>query len=332
MRSSLSRRIAAACLGAAFVILVACGEQEQRAVQPETEGAPVEIRIGYLRVLSGLPLYVALDKGLFRQAGFSPKPVVFRSSDLAFKALERGEIDLVGVAGLSQALQVVASDPSVLELLGVLYSSTALVASSNALPPIAVTDLGGTDIGIFPGSVFGRYAREALTAEGLPAESLQLVPLPPPLQLQSLKDGSVAALFTLEPIGATAVADGFGQYVTKDDLFTKHFLGGAKFPGGCIAVRRSFSKRTPGASDKIVNVFRTAVEEISTAEFEMSPYLQKYTLVRSDLASQLTFEGASLGNDMEAQTLQLLVARLKEWEILDAAFDIQNAMPLDAVD
>lgn len=305
------------CVGAgALWALAACDTSENR--------IPTPLRVGYIPVLSGLPTFVALHDSLFERAGFSVRRQEYRTSDLAVKALELGEIDLVGVAGLTQALQLAQSKPGSVRLLGVLNSSTALIVSTAPGAPKTVSELRGKTIGCFPGSVFETYTRKAMESLGVPSRGLTVVPLPPPLQAQALKDGRVDAVYTLEPTAAVAVGAGDARYLTSEDVFAKAFLGGAKFPGGGALLSEAFVKRVPNAPDRLIAVLREATDLIATPSFEIAPYIDRFAPVAREAAPHLVFEGAAFGRQVDTVALGRLVERLQEWALLDASFRLES--------
>lgn len=312
------RRISTACVAGLMIVVLAFASCRERAAKL------TPIRIGTIRVLSGLPLYVAVDRKLFQKHGFSPAVREFRTSDLVVKALENGEIDLIGCAGTSQVLALSAKEPALQRLIGVLYSSTCIVGSATERPPAAISDLNGATIACFPGSTFKTYTREALAAAGVDIRTVQIVPTPAELQSQSLRERKARAVYTLEPTCAVAVHDGVAQYLTHDDLFAKFFLNGKKFPGGAVTVSRRYLSGAPDRETRLRNVFRDAMTDIRAANFDMSPHLSGHTAINPRFMPVLTYEGAAFSEEIDRDTLNTLARLLVKWEALNPSFKLDS--------
>lgn len=306
------------------LVLTGCGSSEK---QETTLAAQVQLRVAYIKVLSGLPLFVALDNGHLEDAGFEVTATPFKTSDLALAALKSGEVDMVGISGLSQALQLLDREPNY-RVLGLNFSSTCLLVSTRDDAPKTIAELAGKTIGCFPGNVFKRYTREALIAEGLKANDVTIKPIPPPLQIPALKDGTVDALYSLEPIGIIAEHDGAGVYLVQEDLFAKNFLGQSKFPGGCAMVSNAYIEAHAGSEDLLIGAFRKAITDIAVEGFDLTPHVRKYTSIKSEYIPALSFEGAVYGDEIDIEPVKLLVERLQEWQLIDTAFAIEPLMPV----
>jgi NitT/TauT family transport system substrate-binding protein len=281
------------------------------------------IRVGTIRVLSGLPLYVAIDNKLFEKHGFAPVLKEFRTSDLVVKALENGEIDMIGCAGTSQVLSLARKKPDAQRLIGILYSSTCIITSATKPPLPSLLDLRGTTVACFPGSTFKTYTKEVLAAAGVDVSTVQIVPTPAELQSQSLREGKAQAVYTLEPTCAVAVQDGVAQYLTRDDLFATHFLSGRKFPGGAVTVSRQFVAKTPNAEQRLANVFTDSMAAINKPGFNIAPHLSAHTAIHPKFMPALTYEGAAFGARVDRGGLQALVDRLVQWQVLPRDFALQ---------
>ncbi|MBN1214059.1 MAG: ABC transporter substrate-binding protein [Candidatus Lokiarchaeota archaeon] len=284
----------------------------------------IKLRIGRIKVLSGLPLYVAIEEKLFENAGFDVELTTYRSSDLVYEAFRNDQIDLVGIAGSSQCFALIEEKPNLPIILGFNYSSNCLIESKSLNTNMQNCDFSNKTIGVFPGSVFGTYAREALKASGANIDNTTFLPFPPPLQLNALKDGKIDALYTLEPTGAEAVYNNIGRYVTKDDLFSKHFLDNNKFPGGAVVLSSFFIEKHVGSDKKIIEVFNSSMNLINSKNFDSFSYLSKYTDIDSEFIPKVNFEGAEYGKDIPYTSIEKLINLLVKWNLLDSNINIEK--------
>ena len=277
-------------------------------------GTLEQLRVGVIPVLSGLPSFVAIDDGLFLEEGFNPVFQEYRSSDLVVAAAKNKEIDLIGVAGMTQILESVEKGPETLQLLGVLFSSTCLVVpTSSAVTGVA--DLRSANIATFPGSVFARYAKEALSKNGADVEGLVFMPMAPGLQIQALQLMEVGAAYTLEPTCAEAVARGVARYLVGQDLFSTAFLDGRAFPGGGVAARRDFLVGGKDRSARLLAVYGKAMQRLRSPKPPTS-YLLRHTTLTREFAPTVKYEGAQFGGEIDRDLVLALHTKLIEWGFL----------------
>lgn len=289
----------------------------------ESEGLRI-LRIGTIKVLSGLPTYVAVENRFFEQNGFKPIVFAYRSSDLAFNALKAGAIDLVGVAGTSQCLEIAEEKPNTVKIIGILYSSTCIVGriGSNITNLDELKKSKKCTIGVFPGSVFQTYSRNALKSIGVNITDMDFIPYPPGLQANALDDGKIEVLYSLEPYCAIATGNGSGKYLTDEDLFAKAFLDAKKFPGGVVAI--NFNSFKESEINRIISAYNMAMAEIGREGFSKDIYLNRYTDMHSAFFAHVKFEGAAFGKDIHKESITILVKRLNEWGLLAGKIDMDS--------
>lgn len=282
----------------------------------------VALRIGYVPVICGLPLYMAIEDSSFLDLNIKTTTVRYVTSDSLFADLAAGNIDLA-FGGTAQALQMVDRYKfQNFNLIGVVHSSTCLIVSSRPNAPKSIEDLRNRKIGSFPGSIFHIYTREALFAEGIPRDSFEVIPIPVNDQIAALTDGRIDALYTAEPMGYIATHKGLANYLTSDDLFAKHFLNGSYFPGGCMLLSGEFTVSNPGSLEQIVKLLQKAERQTASPGFDMTSYIIKYTQMDESSIPLLKFKGCEFGNEINLSSLNLLVTRLKEWGLLNTALQL----------
>lgn len=304
-----------------LVSVLACRRAEQPHPPPQpTTRQPEPLRIGVIPALSGLPTFIAIETRLFHEAGFAPVVREYRTSDLVVSALAAGEIDMVGVGGMTQILQLAERQPDSLLLLAVLYSSTCIVTPSTK-GVTHLRDLRSKTVATFPGSVFARYAREALSSSDVDISKTVFAPMAPGLQIQALRNGEIAAAYTLEPTCAEAVFNGDARYLVTEDLFAKHFLDGRPFPGGGVVVARTYLSRNATRLGRLQQVYSRALKIASTAD-DMAKYLRKYTPLSRDFIAQAKYEGASLARQEYGSQVQQLIHHLRRWGFLRNELDV----------
>ena len=294
------------------------------AASSDDNNSPITLRIGAIKVLSGLPTFVAIEENYFHKVGINPKLIFFKSSDLAFNALKADVVDMIGVSGTSQCLRLVEDHADILKIIGLLYSSTCIIApiDSNVDRVGQIKCNKKCRVGVFPGSVFSTYARQALISAGTNIDNMDFVPYPPSLQVHALSDRKIDYLYTLEPFCAIAAGERIGKYLTNEDLFAKHFLNSKKFPGGVVALSTKFEKKY--GTNRIFRAYNLAMKTINSKSFNKNIYLKKYTAIQETYFPYLKFEGAAFGNEIETTPLNNLIGKLVNWKLLSRNIDINK--------
>lgn len=314
-------------LAVCLLLLTAAAGCNDRAPSPgQTAGPTTPLRVGFISAATGLPGYAAIDAGLFEMHGFVlQKPLVrAATSDLAIAALQNGEVDLILCAGIIQALEAESKRPGSLLLLAVLPSESCLVARIGDGAPAGPSDLDGRTVARFPGSAFEHLA-DALF------DSLDVHPMTvamsPKAQPGALQNGEVDALFTLEPTGAVCVAEGWGSYLTHEDLLATRVLGTGYFPGGCIAVSKRFIDEHPAAKNELVAVLQEAADLLATQQVSQSDLLVGYASVSARHVPHVTVRPALIGPNIEPDILQRLVDHLIDYGELPSTFEVLPLLP-----
>ncbi len=100
------------CLFAFAVMIVSCGGKNAAPTTSTT------VRVGYLTVTSGLPLFVGIEQGYFKEEGITIESQLFQTSNQLADALLANRIDMD--AGTSSfVLAGLAQEPERLNLLRV---------------------------------------------------------------------------------------------------------------------------------------------------------------------------------------------------------------------
>jgi NitT/TauT family transport system substrate-binding protein len=199
----------------ALLIPVAC----------EKSGIDKPIRLGYLQNdLHHLPLFVALEKGFFKQAGLDHKVSgIFRAGPEEMSAFAAGELDIgyVGQAPATAAyLNRVADIKFILQ--SNLEGSSIVVRTDSKIK--LVSGLTGMTIAI-PGHATMQdfLLRKALMKYGLSFNDIRIIVLKPPEMIQALKQKSIDAFIAWQPYPSQAEADGTCRtLISSADIWKNH--------------------------------------------------------------------------------------------------------------
>lgn len=280
------------------------------------------VRIGYLPLTANLPLFVALERGFFSDAGLKVEAQKFETSNQMIDALVTGRIDVETAASASVTVTVgqKLSDKIRVFMLNAFtptdFLSTILVKKGSDIA--SPKDLEGKKIGAFPGSTMRMYTEMAMEAIGVkPSEIIQL---PPASQLGALDSGSVDALMTLEPFGTLGEVKGIAAILMKAPVET---LVQNPWIAGSNSFSEEFVKSHPKEAAELRAAFYRAVDFIRDNPAEAKKTMTKYTPVTDEaLAARLTIPNYWKLDEMQISEFQKMADILLAHHEIDAHVDV----------
>jgi len=179
------------------------------------------LRLALLPIPDVLPVYVALEKGYFKELGLEVEPLSVGS------ALERDQLMQAGkVDGMINEISGAANfnrDKTQVKIISVARSPIGdnplfriLAAPGSGITTVA--GLAGVPIGISKNTVIEYISTRLLTTGGLTNEEIEYKSIPVlPERLQLLLQGQIKAVTLPDPLGAAAIKAGAIEVVNDTD-------------------------------------------------------------------------------------------------------------------
>lgn len=182
------------------------------------------VKLGYLRIGSDLPLFVADSMNLFEKHGLEVELVRFGNSNQVIEAFGNGDISVTDIIGSSVVMKYAETKKDFkIFMISEANSKTnihQLVVSSGSKVG-SVNELVGKKLAIFPGSQMRVYVKlflkKYLDEEEI--NQIELVPLSPPQQLEAMRLGQIDAALTLEPTGTSMNQEEIGTTILNNVLY-----------------------------------------------------------------------------------------------------------------
>jgi NitT/TauT family transport system substrate-binding protein len=238
------------------------------------------IRLGYLQSdLHHLPVFVALEKGFFEEAGLLVTVGgIFRAGPEEMSAFAAGELD-VGYVGLAPAATAALNGVADITILAqVNIEGSAIVCRSDTA---TLAQLRGKTIAI-PGHATMQdcLIRKGISSVGLTPDMLSLMVLKPPEMLQTLTAGNIDCFIAWEPYPAQAVTMGMGSVVARSsELWQDHPC--------CVLIAQSrFAHDRPEDAAAMIRVHRKACRFIDDNPAEALAIAVKYTGMSRDIIAE----------------------------------------------
>lgn len=279
-------------IGSFLVVIVVLASLALLQLQPQQQDTenPTIVKVGYLPVLNSLPLFVAVEQGMFEKEGMKVELFRFESPPQIIDALITGRIDAAapsaasGIITLSDiknpdSIKVFAFSCSTKDAL----SDELLVSKNSHIN--SINDLKGKKLGIIPGIQFMTVAKKILIKNGLQPSDVTLVEIPVPNQLAALQAGGVDALLTLEPTSTIGEQKNISKVLVANPM-VKYVSD--PWCGGAGAISTSFLKSKPNEARAFVKIIHEAVDETET-NADSREYLVKYLSLPETIAQKVPF-------------------------------------------
>jgi NitT/TauT family transport system substrate-binding protein len=267
------------------------------------------IRIGYWPIAAGLPFYVAVEKGFFKQAGVDVEPLKFAGAQQVMEAMLSGRADgsANGTGSANLAIGEIAS-PGLFKII-VSNPSNAqhvldefLVAKDSTFRAIA--ELKGKKVGSGPGIQNVTLCKTVLERSG--ATDTTVVELPIGQHVASIAAGQIDAVYTLEPTGTVGRLNGITR-VLEAGVIAKYILGNPSAPwfGGSASLTTEFIRKAPEPTKKYIAAYARGVEFVRQQPGEARQYLKGYTAIEGQLTAEVPLAAYTLYNEFTKSDVEM---------------------------
>ncbi len=266
-----------------------------------------KVRITTMPVVQGLPFYLAMEKGYFKDAGLEIEFVKFESPNQIIDAIMQGKVDFTPPSAATGVIAIAdTKNPGKMKIysLGggdlevqndaILIKKTSLIKS--------MKDLKGKKLGIVAGSAqWKAFALEILAINNLtPDKDVMLVELALGLQPQALESGQVDALLTVEPVPTLITDKDLGKELV--DHAAAKFIANPFYSGAGV-ISTDFASKNPETTKKVLAVFKKAVDEVNSNPEEARQYLKGYTSLDGNMIAKVPISRFKMVDDFTQEDI-----------------------------
>ena len=281
--------------------------------ETKTPDAPAKVSLGLLRLTSSAPLFLAMEKGYFREVGIEIEPVWFDAAQPIAVAAASSDID-VGATGITAGLYNMAAKGQAIRLVADKgreqkgFPSSALLASTAPGAPASIDDLRGKRIGLTQrGSTYEYMLGRLLETRGLSLDDVTLVPLGKlSAVIAALESRQIDACILNEPNVTHVQKSGSGRLITQiGDIIP--YQTSAVFYSPKFQKRKDIADRFLTAYQRACRAYYKAVVEKEDPETlaTLVAVIAKYTNApEDDIRAALPYidkDGNLLTSDIETQ-------------------------------
>ncbi len=214
------------------------------------------VKVGYIPVTQALPIFVALQQGLYEKHGIHVQTVRFDAPNQLMDALASGQVSYSAYSAATGIAAIVQDKQPGTILYAGFACNDKNVHTNNALLVRAdskiasLKDLEGKKIGRLPGIQWKTLTTALLARNGVNASKVEQVELAVPLQAQALQTGAVDALLSLEPVPTIAVSKGIAKVLILEPMAN---LVLEPFCPGASVLNAKFAREHPELAKAVVD-------------------------------------------------------------------------------
>ena len=157
-----------------------------------------KIKIGYQETSLYQHIFIAQEKGFFKDENIEVELIPFKSANQMMQALITGDIDVLGLTNLQVALTVEGKEKGKFKMVNFLVwgkeSYPDYVITKKGLEIKSLKDLEGKTLGLHPGSAVKAFASTILKLNQINEDKVNTIELEPSLMQSSLLSNNVQAV------------------------------------------------------------------------------------------------------------------------------------------
>jgi len=262
-----------------------------------------KIRVGFWPIASGLPFFVAIEKGYFKEAGLDVEGIKFAGAQQVMEAMLSGRSDgsANGTGSANLAIGEIAQ-PGLFKIFCTNPSNAKFVLDEFIAPKDSayktIADFKGKRLASGPGIQNVTLAKTMLERAG--ATGTTVIELPIGQHVASIVAGQVDGAYTLEPTGTVGRMNGTTR-VVEAGVVAKYILGDPMAPwhGGSASLTTEFIKKNPDATKKYMAAYLKGVEFVRGKPEDARQYLKGYTAIEGPLTSEVPLAAYMAWNEFQ---------------------------------
>ncbi|GGS89306.1 sulfonate ABC transporter substrate-binding protein [Planobispora rosea] len=298
--------------------LASCGGSETAAAPSNAKGLEkTELNIGVVPVPSSAPLFIAQEKGFFKEEGLTIKTETIQAPQAVMPKILNGSID----AFLTSYVSLITISDSGAAKLKMLAESQQGAPGINAVmvvkdsPLKEPKDLKGKKIAVNVVKALGEVTISAqLKVHGLTPADVKFVPVPFAEQLAQLKAGTVDAAWLVEPYISAAQKD-LGARVLIDTLSGQ--TEGLPLDGW--AATDEWISKYPKTAAAFQRAINKAQQIAATDRQELNKVIPGFTQIPAEVASSMAM--GTFSTSLNPSRVQRVADLLSEFQIIKNKVD-----------
>lgn len=293
------------------------------------EHTSAEIQVGYLPISAGLPLFVAIERGLFEAAGLKVHLQKYANGGQMVDDVVTGRLAAASPGPADVYLAKEVSTPGRFKI----YLTTAYTPDNFIYSVVVredsgigqLKDLRGKRIGVFPG-VTNRRLFEILLQDKfgwIPDKDFEVRAISASLQLDALIKGEYDAICALEPTGTVATFNPRLKMIERGPI-ERNVLNPLYITAHALSTRAM--TESPAKMGAFVTAMESAVQFIRKDEVGARNLLPKYTFLTAEQAAATPIGDVRTTSETNRSSFQQLADLLQREGVLGRAIAVDGLL------
>jgi len=292
---------------------------------------PSKLRLGYIKAMAELPVYISLEKNYFRDQDLDVELVPLGYKE-EVDALIRGDIDIIPATSLTLPFGIEAQSPNkvkIFHLGGINDNDNEVVEGILVFensPIIKIEDLKGKKVGVPEGSVDYFVMKTVLTKLDLEPEKnkIQILQMNKNVLPQAFISKQVDAVYLTQPQLAVVKRQTSARYLIVNPR-AKHVLNPFWSGGGVVRTNYFENKERKQLFAKYLKAIDTAIDYMRNNPQESKGFLSKYANLEEDLTKEMgNYFKIKTNEKIDFDSLQKVADIYKDVGILNNKIDVSN--------
>jgi NitT/TauT family transport system substrate-binding protein len=267
-----------------------------------------KVRVGVFPVASTLPLFVAIERGFFKEANIEVETTRLIGGPPNVAAMITNQIDAAAVLVTIEGMNANLKKPNVAMYISLnsqnkTYQMEQFVVRKG-FEAKSLKDLKGAKIMSAPGPANVTMAKAALAAAGLKEGDYTIDQLDMGQHVNAMTAGTFDAGYTLEPNASTMRKMGVATTL-EAGVIARYVLGDPEadaYVGGC-ALTSEFIKTRPDVAKRFTAAWAKAVDFITKNPQQARQYLLKNTFTPADVVDTVPMIKYVMAKDLTAKDI-----------------------------
>jgi NitT/TauT family transport system substrate-binding protein len=267
-----------------------------------------KVAVGVFPLSSSLPLFVALEKGFFKEVNIEPETTRLMGGPANVAAMMTNQVEVSVVLVTLEGLNANVKKPGVAMYIA-LNSQTKVwkmeqFVVRNGFKAETIADLKGAKLMTAPGPANLNTAKAILAKNGLKEGDYTIDQLDMGQHVNAMTAGTFDGGYTLEPNASMMIKAGVARSL-ETGVISKYILGddaADAYAAGC-AMTSDFIQKRPDVAKRFAAAWGKAIDYINRNPDDARKYLAKNTFTPDNVVDMVSMLGYVMAGDMTAKQI-----------------------------
>lgn len=290
-------------------------------------GSPTKVTVGHLPIADCAQLFVALDKGYFKEEGLEVDPLLMPSGVKIIEALATGNVDI----GFSAVVPLILANERGLNIVALTggpaedktHAEHAVLVRNDS-PIKSPKDLKGKTIAILAfRSIDELFVKEWLQVNGVDASTVNMLEIPFPQMEAALQAKQVDAIAAIEPFVTAARLNGKSRILSYNYVEVQPLT-----EIGTYSARDVWIKNNTDVANRFRRSIYKATVYANAHPDEVRNIIIKYAKLNPELAKEMTLPLYT--EKLTPENLNNVMQLALKWGIISSPIDVKRLLVEDS--